>query len=197
MFSVNLINYNNAEYVQEFIDGLEEAMEGIEKEIVLVDNESDDGSWEELESIADIAVQRKTTRGEARNLCLKSSSSEFTIDCLDTDQRPQPVLGEIAGWFLKEDPDFCLTTNGCMINRRDLVEDIGFGNYQAGEDKYLWDRLIDRGRLVHLFINTAKHINGPDRKETPIYSPKYSYPWKLHKIRDKELEGEFSPTSRK
>jgi len=191
MFSINLINYNNAEYIQEFIYGLEETMKGIETEIVLVDNGSDDGSWEKLKEIADIAVQRKTTRGEARNLCLELSSSEFTIDCLDTDQKPRPVLGKIAKWFSKKNPDFCLTTNGCMISRRDLIVDIGFGNHQAGEDKYLWDRLIDRGKLVHLFINTAEHIDVPDKKEAPIYSPKYDYPWKLHKIRDKGLEKKF------
>lgn len=181
--AINLINRNNSLLAVRFVDRLWSAMieRDLDPTIVLVDDESDDGSFETISGITDVAVQESTTRGEARNRCLDLSDEPILVDCLDTDQLVQPVLFDLLEWYRDECPEYCVTTNGCMLNRRDLVEPIGFGEHQIGEDKYLWDRLIERSQLRHVQENTARHMTGPDTKSgRPVYRPDRSYPDALH-----------------
>lgn len=187
--SVNIINYNNMRHVDGFIDGLYEVLSGLEYEINLVDSMSEDKSHVPLTNIADNCLRMECTRGEARNICLMMSTGDITIDCIDTDQIPQPELRDLIDWFIEENPNFCLNTNGCMINNGDIVRDIGFGEgYQAGEDKYLWDRLIQGDEIRYVKVNTAKHGDRPNKKEPPAYNPMFRYPRKLHEFRLMELE---------
>lgn len=180
MISLNLINYQNDEYIDQFIEGYHNVFSDLNHEVILVDNYSDDGSYEKLSKIADHKVQAITTRGEARNIALMMSNNEVIVECLDTDQIPQESLKELVRWYLGTRPDFCLNTNGCMINTRDMVIDVGYGaEFQTGEDKYLWDWLIERGKLRHVKVNTAEHVDSPDDKEHPFYRPRYDYPQEL------------------
>lgn len=196
MITINIINYNSSEYISGFKKGLKENLLSRlnpKHEIIVVDNCSDDGSFEELEKIADTAVQEETNRGEARNLCLQLSEGEVLLDQLDTDQIAQPILADIVNWYVEEMPEYCLLTNGTMINRRDIVSGIGWGNYQFGEDKYLWDRLIEKEKCKFLDFNTAKHIKEKHRSffsrvMSATYTPKEDYPTVLSEIRDTDLE---------
>jgi glycosyltransferase involved in cell wall biosynthesis len=202
LVSFNLINYNNGEYTEEFIPALESVLEGLwcDYEVVLVDSYSDDNSYEELKQIADkheqydspLGPPEHCSRGEARNRCLELCNGEMTVDQVDTDQKPQPVLSEIVNWYADKNPDYCVNTNGCIINKYDIVKDIGYGNFQSGEDKHLWSHLVKKSSYKFLQINTCEHIDGPDDKELPNSDPEINFGEANEEYRDETIEAMFS-----
>lgn len=190
MLSINLINYNNGEASEKFVESFKEFTDllNMEYEVILVDNYSDDGSYETLVPITDIVIRKNCDRGEARNLALEHGSGKVTLDQLDTDQTPQPELAQIINWYHNEMPYYCINTNGCMINNREIVEKFGFGDYQSGEDKYLWDRLIEDGSYKFLQVNTAKHIIHNHERSPPFYDAFFDYPTAHREMTDHELQ---------
>lgn len=193
MISINLINYNNGDATKKFCRGLDDLILQIdtEVEVVVVDNNSDDGSELPLKARADRFYKAECDRGRARNICLDMCAGDVTVDQLDTDQMPQSQLADIINWYYYNEPDFCINTNGCMVNTRRMIYPPGFGSYQSGEDKALWDRLIDHGKYKFLQINTAKHIIHNHDRSPPFYTPKYDYPQAHETHRDKSLEREI------
>lgn len=197
-FTVNLINDTNGPFVDDFAARLVDVLEPFEYDVVVVDNHSDDGSYEVLQELADVAVQEHTTRGEARTRALELAETEITVDCLDTDQLPTPALRWVLDWFLDERPDECVNTSGCMVNWYDVVRYRGFGHWSAGEDKYLWDYLIAKDRFIHLGLNTAKHLDEPHNQlhDVPRYVPDHPYPYIFDRLRRWDLEEEITPDAR-
>jgi len=194
MISINLINYNNGDCFDEFSGALYEMVSLLDYdyEIVLVDNYSDDGSYEKLKEITDIHCQMESTRGEARNKCLELCSGDVTVDQIDTDQEPQPVLADIINWYCDNMPEWCLNTNGCMINNANTVKGLKFGDHQSGEDKCLWDKLIDRGLYKHIQINTCHHIDNDHKRSPPFYHAHNPFPQSHRKNEYDQLRKKFT-----
>lgn len=158
--SVNIINYNSKEYCKKFRGTLLNVVENFNYpyEIVLVDKYSDDGSFGILEEISDTVVQEESNRGEARNTCMEIAEGDVFVDMLDTDEEAYSILADVVNWYVSEMPDWCLVTNSPMINRKDILSEVeGWGNYHAGEDRFLWQRLIDIGKYRWSPLETAQH----------------------------------------
>lgn len=158
--SINVINYNSAKYCKKFKKSVYEMLQNLDSsyEIVLVDKYSDDGSFECLKEMADVIKQEESNRGEARNTCLEIANADVFVDMLDTDEVAFPVLADVIDWYVEEMPDWCLATDAHMINRKDILREIGgWGNYHAGEDRLLWQKLIDTDNYRWLPVKTAEH----------------------------------------
>lgn len=89
--SVIVLNYNNSNVIFRCIDSLLHFKSRYQYEIIIVDNQSTDGSYEELRRIyknnSDVHIYRNTKNGcsSGRNLGVKKSTKDYVL-FLDSDQ---------------------------------------------------------------------------------------------------------------
>lgn len=100
--SINIINWNSVGYVDLLIRSLPIITSRFCTEIVVVDRFSNDGSFEKLKHIADIAVQGNWNRGQARQKALELCSGDIVINHIDTDEEIQPIVAEILSAYIKK-----------------------------------------------------------------------------------------------
>lgn len=86
--SIILINYKTKELTINAINSIYEKTQGIDFEIIVVDNNSQDGSIEEIEkTFSDIHIIKNPINagfGRANNLAIKQSKGKYIL-CLNTD----------------------------------------------------------------------------------------------------------------
>ena len=89
--SIIILNYNNDKVIFRCIDSLEKFIERYNYEIIIVDNQSTDGSYEKLvkeyKNLKNIKIIRNTKNGcsSGRNLGVKNSTKDY-IMFLDSDE---------------------------------------------------------------------------------------------------------------
>ncbi len=166
MISINIINYNSSDTLNIFMPSLDRLKElNDEYEVVLVDNFSDDGSWEELQEIADISEQYESNRGEARQRCKELCNGEFIVDQVDPDQYITNRFPEVVNRYIELKPKYVLNTDGCMISRGQIQK---WPPLQRGEDKMVWRQLDKFDLLRHLQVNTVDHQPSTEGTSFPI-----------------------------
>jgi len=83
ILSVIIVNYNVKEYLQNLLYSLEKSAAGIQYEVIIVDNASDDGSVElikeKFSSVKLIANEKNLGFGKANNIGLALSKGEFIL----------------------------------------------------------------------------------------------------------------------
>jgi len=81
--SIIIVNYNVKEFLQNLIHSIEKASSNLIKEIIIIDNASDDGSVEfireKFPQIKLIANQKNLGFGKANNIGLKQASGKFIL----------------------------------------------------------------------------------------------------------------------
>ena len=138
--------YNSARYIERSLKSIiDTAMRlkayGVESEIVIVDNYSDDGTWEIMQKLKEVyegevrlrLVRYKSSRGLGRNIALRLSHGEFVffISDLDIEYNPVKLFNIIIGYLIlrhliKEhiqlDPKICFYI---FIAPRDVALNVG------------------------------------------------------------------------
>jgi glycosyltransferase involved in cell wall biosynthesis len=88
LFSICITHYNNAKTVRSALNSLFSQIDD-NFEVILVDNESDDGSKEILEEFRDNnnlkLISTKCTRGRGRQIAFEASLGEYIISNIDMD----------------------------------------------------------------------------------------------------------------
>jgi len=114
--SVIIVNYNVRQFLENTITSVMRAMEGLEGEVFVVDNASDDGSVEmvELKFPRVCLIQNKENVGFARgcNLGLKRAQGQYLL-LLNPDTIVQEDTFHMMLGFFRETPDAGLA--GCKI----------------------------------------------------------------------------------
>ena len=114
--SIIIVNYNVKEFLQNLIHSIEKASSNLTKEIIIIDNASDDGSVdfikEKFPQIKLIANQTNLGFGKANNQGLKISTGDYILfinpDTLVSENTLETIIS-----FLKQNPQIGLA--GCKI----------------------------------------------------------------------------------
>lgn len=81
--SIIIVNYNVKEFIQNLLHSIEKASQNITKEIIIIDNASDDGSVEFIqEKFPDVKLivnKKNLGFGKANNIGLKEAKGEFIL----------------------------------------------------------------------------------------------------------------------
>jgi len=114
--SVIIVNYNVKEFLQNLLYSVEKASTNITKEIIVVDNASDDGSAkvikEKFSSVKLIKNQSNVGFGIANNQALKMASGEFLLLINPDAVVSEDTFDKMISFF-KKNPDVGLA--GCKI----------------------------------------------------------------------------------
>ncbi len=118
--SIIIVNYNVKEFLQNLIHSIEKASSNISKEIIVVDNASDDGSVEIVEdkfpSVKLIKNKYNVGFGRANNQGLKISQGNFILFINPDSIVSEDTLDKMISFF-QERPDCGLA--GCKILNSD------------------------------------------------------------------------------
>jgi len=118
--SIIIVNYNVKEFLQNLLHSIEKASSNITKEIIIVDNASDDGSAELIKEKfpAVRLIENKTNYGfgKANNQALKISQGEFVLLINPDTIVSEDTFKELIK-FLKSKPEAGLA--GCKILNAD------------------------------------------------------------------------------
>lgn len=101
--SVVIVNYNVKNYVEQCLLSLHKALEGIEAEVLLVDNHSVDGSVEYLREHFDwvriVASRHNLGFARANNLAIRMSYGEYVLLLNPDTIVAEPTLREALAWM--------------------------------------------------------------------------------------------------
>ena len=101
--SVVIVNYNVKNYVEQCLLSLHKALEGIEAEVLLVDNHSVDGSVEYLREHFDwvriVASRHNLGFARANNLAIRMSHGEYVLLLNPDTIVAEPTLREALAWM--------------------------------------------------------------------------------------------------
>ena len=101
--SVVIVNYNVKNYVEQCLISLHKALEGIEAEVLLVDNHSVDGSVEYLREHFDwvriVASRHNLGFARANNLAIRMSHGEYVLLLNPDTIVAEPTLREALAWM--------------------------------------------------------------------------------------------------
>lgn len=120
--SIILVNYNTKELTQACIDSIFDKTRGLSFEVILIDNDSQDGSQELFskdERIKFIESGANLGFGKANNLGLKHSSGEF-IFFLNTDTLlVNNAIEQLHSWLSKNRCSLNVAAVGCLLQNKD------------------------------------------------------------------------------
>jgi len=163
--------YNNADRIGNAIETLTNAFKGLNYEIVVVDNYSDDGSFEVLNKYArhfPIRVYRyKCSRGLGRMIAFERSKGNYTMAVdLDTEYYPRILRTVLRGYLNSEFRDKkCLFwpsmssyhhSRGVLLCPRHILYQVGgWRDLTRAEDMDLLARLHLKDLLITLPIESG------------------------------------------
>ena len=108
MISISIVTttYNEREYVKQFVERVRRALEEIEHEIIIVDDSSPDGTYEEACKWADRALLVRNT-GQTIGLLIGLRAAKYPIVVtLDIDlENPPELIPDMISVFLEKNLD--------------------------------------------------------------------------------------------
>jgi len=170
--------YNNANRLKICMDSLIKASANLDFEIVIVDNYSNDGSFEILRDYASLygnirVLRQKCSRGLGRQIAYKNSQGKYliTVD-MDTEYLSKKLCDFLLAhkqsklkdtYVLKTWESFCIYPRHAV----DKVE--GWRDYNIGEDMDILARLFLVNSVVFLPINLE--LNEPYSERQAVEAP--------------------------
>ena len=148
--SICMTNYNTAEVIRKSLDSVLSLLDGLDFEVVAVDNFSTDGSSEILRDYARAhrnvtVVQKRCLRGMGWQTAFERSSGNLVVFAA-CDTVYNRHWRELIDLFLRDRYDFGLTAVFTEICPRPLLRAVGgWRNLQYWEDVDLRARLAARG----------------------------------------------------
>ena len=174
--------FNSKSTIVPFIENLFSTFSGVDMELVLVDNYSEDGTWEtlkELQARYNIQLYRKkSNRGLGRNIAFEKTEGKYTIS-VDVDE---VFLDTTLKNILVNHSN--LLNNNSIVNfelsKRDVIEQAGNWNsdLNAAEDVELKARILKAGgRLIAIpaiLKMDVNVLNGKNKGPTTINEYRYA-----------------------
>lgn len=166
LLSLCSTNYNTEPVTRRSLESVLRQVRGFDYEIVIVDSESDDGSYEALLSLRDSAPlvleRRRCSRGVGRNLAFERSRGEYVVT-FDLDTLYNEDWGRLLRWVLRNHITFGLSAVLSQFYPRGALEAVGgWRDFQYWEDVDLWARLAAKG-----LYRTYPMVCGENLKRTP------------------------------
>lgn len=157
-YSICITNYNTINSIQE---SLERILNQIDPtyEVIVVDNNSTDGSLSILSKYAETGklrlISRHTTRGAALQITLHEATGEYVIK-VDMDDLWRPVLRKILHYYHTNYEGKALFAKGFAIAPRKLLISVGgWRDLPRAVDSDIMIRLARIGKCVYLPVNPA------------------------------------------
>ncbi|WP_069808215.1 glycosyltransferase [Vulcanisaeta thermophila] len=158
MISVVMTTYNAGRTIKMVLEGLFNVLNelGLDYELVVVDNESRDGTIDVLREFGARVKVMRCTRGRGRHEAALMSKGDYLL-FYDADAYANPnLLSNFIEVTLKHGYEFALAHTGVYIMRRSLyVRSGGFMDLNFGEDIHLWARAFPMGRSIYFPIRVA------------------------------------------
>lgn len=185
-------NYNTAPVTRRALESVAHGAEGIDYEIVVVDNHSSDGSYEDLTSFSASGPVRVTqlrcSRGIGRQRAFEQSRGEFVVT-FDLDTVYNETWSRLLRWVLANRPPYALSATLSQFYPRSALERVGgWRDFQYWEDIDLWVRLAEHG-----LYRTYPAVCGENLKRVPGTNA-FEKVLRLHaRVRDKVAIAEWIP----
>lgn len=147
-FSIIIVNYNTRELLRACLDSIHRSSGRTQYEIIVIDNDSSDGSIEMLRSgyrgVSIIENNDNIGFARACNQGIRASSGRFII-LLNSDTEVFPDTLENLSKFIIED----MTGPGAGIVGCRILNPDGSLQYSAGSFPTLWSTVLDMFRPYH------------------------------------------------
>lgn len=161
-YSVPICTMNMADTVRASLESILKQIRS-DYEVVVVDDGSDDGTLEVLETLSAEYDALRVVHGdndnlaEARNQSFEVARGKYVFESLDADDRYEPVLADFAHLYheLESGIDEPFYLDGRSINMAptELLREYGYRSMGYGEDKDFRRRLLADDRI--LFVDHA------------------------------------------
>ena len=166
LLSLCATNYRTHPVTGRSLDSIVSQVSNLDCEIVVVDNFSEDGSYETLTSyrapVPIRVVQMRCSRGVGRQLAFRMSRGEYVVT-FDLDTVYNRNWGKLLRALIERPVPFAVTTVYSQFYPRRVLEAVGgWRSFQYWEDVDLWIRLAARG-----VYRTYPMITGENLKRTP------------------------------
>jgi glycosyltransferase involved in cell wall biosynthesis len=162
-YSICITHYNNAPTVRWALESILNQIDD-DFEVVVVDNESTDGSFEILKEFANSGriklIRAKSSRGKGREIAFENSKGEYVVANLDMDDVFKPRLRELLTQYHNVAEGKLLWAYSRMkgkgfwggesftITTRELLKEIGgWRDLQILEDRELCSRAAREGKF--------------------------------------------------
>ncbi len=163
LYSICMLCYNNRATVEASLGSLEGFTKSSEAEIVVVDNESTDGSWEVLKEREGKGVKlarAKCSRGRGRQIAFEASLGQYILSTLDCDDEfyEDGIRGMLKVYHSRFEGSMLMTRKtrqnehqAVAVSPRVLIEQAGgWRDLNWGEDWDLWNRVAKLGKYAYL-----------------------------------------------
>lgn len=158
-----MLCYNDRETVEESVRSVLQFAQRNSGEVIVVDNESRDGSWETLEMLSREGVtvlRKRSSRGSARSHAFLNSTGEFVLSHMDCDDifSPDGLSHILSRYHAGHEREMLMTRkrnqperSNITVAPRDLIEELGgWRDVNWGEDWDLWNRAARIARYVYM-----------------------------------------------
>lgn len=203
-YSLCITNYNSVKTVKDAIDSILSQVEQ-EFEVIVVDNSSDDGSFEILREYARtgrirLFTQKEHNRGLGRQNALLYSTGNWVISGLDMDDVYLPRLHNLLSFYHAacEGKILSVKRTGIAIAPKELIlKTGGWRDLQRYEQWELFRRMANSNSFLWtIFLITGK-MNEHSERRKGIGKMKHSYECYLNSLRVKHKFSDASQSSRK
>jgi len=142
-------NYNSHPITAKSVASIVDLTSDLDREVVVVDNFSGDGSFEILETLSlDCplrVIRRQSSRGEGRQIAFENSRGRY-IATFDLDTVYNEHWGRLVHWAVATRINFGLSCVYSQVYPRELLTKVGgWRGFQYWEDVDLWIRLAGLG----------------------------------------------------
>ncbi len=149
LISLCSTNYNTNRVALRSLESVLRHSDGLDREVVIVDNFSTDGSYEALSTYRGSAPLRllrcHCSRGLGRQLAFQRSSGEYIVT-FDLDTIYNSNWGQLVRWAVANQLSFELEAVLCQIFPRSVIEQVGgWRDLLSWEDLDLSIRLAAKG----------------------------------------------------
>ena len=164
-YSVCITHYNNRPTLENSWRSLKDQIAD-NSEVIIVDNNSDDGSEEILDQMAKQAnnirvIKAGCSRGLGRQIAHEAANGEYEIAQLDLDDVYNQNLKEFLTFYHEKCEGIVLRTNPkpVTVAPRKLISDLGgWRDLQNCEDWDLWSRAARVGKFGWVKLEMVKEV---------------------------------------
>jgi len=187
-------NYNSHPITAKSVASVVDLTSDLDREVVIVDNFSQDGSFEILETLSlDCplrVIRQQSSRGEGRQIAFENSRGRH-VATFDLDTVYNENWGRLVHWAVTTGIDFGLSCVYSQVYPRELLAKVGgWRGFQYWEDVDLWIRLA--GLRAY---RTYPLVCGENFKRVPGRSPLERALRLYAKCRDKVAIADWIPLS--
>jgi glycosyltransferase involved in cell wall biosynthesis len=186
LYSICMLCSNDAETVRQSIASVMELSKYRRIEVIVTDNESDDGSQKVLQEFVDneaiTVIEKKCNRGDGRELAFQASKGDYILSHMDCDDvfNAEGLNSLIARYhssfegkaLMTKKQDSAEASNITIAPRAVLENAGGWRPLNWGEDWDIWARLANIG----LYVFYPYPVENPPHTSIKVRTERYAGP---------------------